>query len=343
MPHKLSNRRERGAETGGRRRFDPLARGGIAWCIAACLGLGLSLLATDPGHTQSSSDLYAKACREAIGAIPDFSCADGAVVPVTVDGMPVTPAPGQSCDRPALLDNGPQSDGQCVPYSRILSLSTKTMQVAVMCRQKKIRAASSLQYDELDIVAHNPTSGATCWFQASPSNGQPIDGSHVPSPTAQNVGTFWNDPATTAHDGCGMCHDAGPVMYSPFVGQVWQTLQVDPFGPYFHVDPDHFGFDRWPTWALNPRDNSCLGCHRIGVGETCGSLTRWMSGLENPPGADMRAKSYPLSHAMPPAIGQTLSSWDQVYAMSVSQIRSCCQKPDQPACNKTKISGAPPG
>jgi len=45
-----------------------------------------------------------------------------------------------------------------------------------MCRQKRIRAAGSLQYDELDIVAHNPMSGATCWFQASPRNGRPIDG-----------------------------------------------------------------------------------------------------------------------------------------------------------------------
>jgi len=319
-----------------------LFRGQAGLFLAACVGLFFGLLV--PADAQSTSDVYAKACREAIGAIPDFSCADGAIVPVTVDGQPVTPEPHQTCDRPALLDNGPQSDGQCVPYSRILSLSTKSMQVAVMCRQKKIRSAESLLYDELDIVAHNPITGATCWFQASPKNSQPIDGSHVSSPTAQNVSAVWNDPQTTATAGgvgCGTCHDAGPVMYSPFAGQVWRVMPVDPFGPYFHVDPGHYGFDQWPTLALGPRDNTCLGCHRIGVGETCGQLTRWMSGLDIPPGADAAARRYPLSHGMPPAIAQTLWSWEEVYAASVAEIRSCCQKPDQPTCNRTKIAGSP--
>jgi hypothetical protein len=290
----------------------------------------------------SPAAAYAKACREAIGPLPDFSCADGVVVPVTADGKNATPVAQMSCDRPALLDNGAGSDGQCVPHSRILSLSTKTMQVAVMCRQKRIRAADSLDYDEIDVVAHNPATGATCWFQALGTAGTPVSGTRVTSPTAVTPGAVWNPPQATARAGCGTCHDSGPFMYSPFVGQVWNVMPSDPFGPYYHVDPGHFGFSEWPTVALNPRDNACLGCHRIGVGETCGRLTRWMSGREVPPGADARARRYPLSHGMPPGFDATLQSWDTIYAASVNAIASCCQNPDQASCNKTKIIATPP-
>ena len=53
-------------------------------------------------QAQSDLEIYAKACSEAVGTIPDFSCADGTVVPVTVDGAPIKPAPQSTCDRPAL-------------------------------------------------------------------------------------------------------------------------------------------------------------------------------------------------------------------------------------------------
>jgi hypothetical protein len=314
----------------------------MAWPILR-LAFFCLLVAVSDASAQTSSEIYATACREAIGSIPDFSCADGTLVPVTVDGEPKQPTPHMACDRPALLNNGAKSDGQCVPYSRILSLSTKTVQVAVMCRQKKIRSDYSLDYDEIDVVAHNPATGATCWFQAVGKDGEPVNGAHVVSPTAPTPRAAWSEPRATAKEGCGTCHDNGPFMYSPFVGQVWNVMPVDPFGPYFHVDPDHFGFSDWPTIALNLRDNTCLGCHRIGVGETCGQLTRWMSGVEIPPGADVLAQRYPLSHGMPPALDQTRQSWDEIYAASVAEIRSCCQNADQPSCGRTKIAASPHG
>jgi hypothetical protein len=292
-------------------------------------------------NAQTDSQRYAQACRAAIGAIPAFSCADGAVVPITIDGNPAPPVPQMTCDRPALLSNGSASDGQCVPNSRILSLSTGTMQAVAMCRQKKIRPAGSRDYDEIDVIGHNPSSGATCWFQAVGKAGQPVNGTHVPSPTGEASGDFWNAPQATARDTCGGCHDSGPFMYSPFVGQVWSRMPADPFGPYFHVDPGHFGFSDWPTEALSPRDNTCLGCHRIGVGQTCGSLTLWMTGRAIPEGADMWARRFPGFHGMPPGIEQTIQSWDNIYESSVDQIVSCCQNPHQQMCMATKIPGGP--
>jgi hypothetical protein len=301
------------------------------------------VLASRGLEAQTSAQIYAKACREAVGPLPDFSCADGAIVPVTVDGVSVSnPKPGMTCDQPALLNNGAKSDGQCVPYSRILSLTTRSMQVAVMCRQKKIRSADSMKFDEIDVIAHNPASGATCWFQASGTSDHPVDGAHVASPTVGASDNYWNRPELVVHDGCGKCHDNNPFMYSPFVGQVWNVMPVDPFGPYFQVDPIGLGFSAWPTDTFSLRDNTCLGCHRIGREQTCGNLTLWMSGRDIPIGADAWAHRFPGSHTMPPGFAQTVESWNILYGRSIDQVRSCCEKPDQQACNLQK-NLSPPG
>ena len=78
--------------------------------------LALLLLMAVPAFAQTSVKEYAAQCRDLVGDIPVFQCADGASVPITIDGQPVTDyVPDMTCDRPALLNNGPNSDGQCVP------------------------------------------------------------------------------------------------------------------------------------------------------------------------------------------------------------------------------------
>ncbi|MGY9046157.1 hypothetical protein P775_09085 [Puniceibacterium antarcticum] len=309
----------------------------------------LFLLAA-PAGAQTSSEVYGAACTEEIGAIPVFDCAAGVAVPVTVDGIVVTDHAPERCDHPALLSNGAQSDGQCVPHSRILNLSTQTAQVSVMCRQKVYRDASSTAYDEIDVIAHNPATGATCWFQAKADAGAAISGVHVPSPTAATDDQFWETPERVASDGCGTCHDNDPFMYSPFVGQVWSNVPVNPFGPYAHVEPG-MGFAAWPTTVMDMRDNTCTGCHRIGSGQvggldgpwggekpgSCGQLADFMTGRQIPEGADSRAATYPGSHAMPPAFGGSEAAWNVIYAQSMSQVQSCCSDPEQAICGLTPI------
>ncbi|WP_157935915.1 hypothetical protein [Paracoccus zhejiangensis] len=309
--------------------------------IRALLFATATLLAAGTGvSAQTSHQAYAAQCREAIGDLPDFSCADGVPVPVTQDGQPVTdPVPGMTCDRPSLLDNGLGSDGQCVPHSRILNLSTERMMVSVMCRQKVIRAADSLDFDEIDVIAHNPATGATCWFQASGRDGQPVSGRAVRSPVAEQDNGFWTAPEDVATDGCGTCHDNDPFMYSPFVGQVISELPAAPFGPYFHVGPE-FGFDAWPTRTFDLADNTCLSCHRIGTDQTCGALTRVMTGQTVPTGADALARSYAFTHAMPPDFNQDIETWTTIYGPAIDQIRSCCLDPDQAACRPTLLPRA---
>ncbi|SNR32368.1 hypothetical protein [Puniceibacterium sediminis] len=302
-----------------------------------------------PVASQTSSEIYSAACIEEIGAIPVFDCDAGVVVPVTVDGVRVSDHAPPLCDHPALLSNGADSDGQCVPHSRILNLSTDTAQVSVMCRQKLYRAPDSTDYDEIDVIAHNPDTGATCWFQAKADAETPVSGLQVPSPTSAIDGSFWAEPERVASDGCGFCHDNDPFMYSPFVGQVWSHVPVNPFGPYAHVDPGGI-FADWPTTVMNMRDNTCTGCHRIGSGQlgaegpwgtekpgTCGQLADWMTGQQIPEGADSRAATYPGSHAMPPGFGETEAAWNVIYAEATSMVKSCCSDPEQAICSLTPI------
>lgn len=301
---------------------------------------------------QSSSAIYSQACAAEIEAIPSFECADGVTVPITIDGVEVTDRAPATCDRPGLLDNGHGSDGQCVPFSRILNLSTEAAQVSVMCRQKKFRSHDATEYDEIDVIAHNPDTGATCWFQAKADDGGTVSGVAVPAPTSATDTSFWVSPEAVVADDCGSCHDNDPFMYSPFVSQVWDHVPTNPFGPYTHVGQD-LGFDAWPRWEMAPRDNTCLSCHRIGTGQwavdgappddqnhekpgTCGQLASWMTGAPFP-GADELARSYPLSHAMPPNIGMTEQEWAVRYGDSVAQVHSCCADPSQAWCNVREI------
>ena len=57
---------------------------------------------------QSTTAIYGEACRAQVGEVPSFSCKDGVVVPITVDGAAATRT--AVCDHPGLLDNGHGED-----------------------------------------------------------------------------------------------------------------------------------------------------------------------------------------------------------------------------------------
>ncbi|MEM8653334.1 MAG: hypothetical protein AAGF36_01205 [Pseudomonadota bacterium] len=305
------------------------------WALLALAGLGMC-----PAFAETSREIYVSSCTQAVEAIPDFSCADGEIVPVTVNGVVISSAdfkPGMECDRPSLLDNGAGSDGQCVPGSRILDHSTDKTQISVMCRQKHNRPEATLLFDEIDVIAHNPRSGATCWFQAEAADqDHPLDGRHVVSPTTILTSDIWKTPEAVARDGCGNCHDNDPFMYSPFAGQVWYEVPTNPFGPYWHVGAG-LGFEDWPTEVFALRDNTCLGCHRIGTMATSKELTEWMVGAPAPPGSDPEANTFPVSHSMPPDHELTLPAWHVLHSKSVADILFCHDNPTEQSCNLTQL------
>ncbi len=302
----------------------------------------IMLALASPAAAQQSFADYAARCAAQIAEIPPINCGDGVLIPITVNGQ--TPAEytrDMTCDRPGLLPNGEGSDGQCVPGSRVLDLSTETMQITAMCRQKNIRSPiDALVFNEVDVVAHNPATGATCWFQAEAPEGASINGALVPSPNAPGAADFWNPVEDVLKADCGGCHDNDPIMYSPFIGQVWDHIATDPLGLYFQVAPE-MGFARWPTMALRPRDNACLGCHRIGIQETCGQLLDKATGRTIPEGADAWASTFPGNTSMPPFHAQSLAAWNTFFQRSVDVLQSCCEDPQQPMCNLSPILGAP--
>lgn len=302
---------------------------------AILLALGLSA----PAALADDFDTYAQACKQAVGDLPPISCADGVPVPITVDGhTPSSYSKDMTCDRPGLLANGDTSDGQCVPYSRILNLSNDTMQVSVMCRQKTIRDETSTTYDEIDVIAHNPQTGATCWFMAKDEEAGGVSGENVPSPT-EGQADFWADLSDVLEEGCGNCHDNDPFMYSPFVGQVLDHVPSNPLGPYYHVEAGS-GFSGWPLSHFDLPDNTCTGCHRIGVNETCNELARFMTGKTTPPGSDAFASAFPGNTTMPPLHGLSQEQWDATYGASLDQVLKCCSAPDDASCRVTPIFGS---
>ncbi|WP_417455113.1 hypothetical protein [Kiloniella sp.] len=284
-----------------------------------------------PKQQQEGQDLasYGNMCAEAIRDLPAFNCQTGTMIPITINGgeTPDKYYKDMDCDRPSLLPLGKDADGQCVPYSRVLDLSEGDNQVAVLCRQKKIRTASSIYYDEIDVVAHSAKDGSTCWFQATGSNGLPIDGSLVPSPMKkapfedyEEARQFWNTPKEVSDDGCGNCHDNDPFMYSPFIGQVWDKVPTDPEGWYKHLGRD---FQKWQPISLSTRDNTCVGCHRLGVDFTSGQATEEAVGMADIPNANTWAQTYPASHFMPVGNFHSEAQWRVIYAKSVSEILRC--------------------
>ncbi|MEA2974561.1 MAG: hypothetical protein QOF19_81 [Alphaproteobacteria bacterium] len=296
----------------------------------------LLLTAPMPARAETIND-YGQRCEALIAPIPTFNCADGVEIPVTVNGsVPASFQPGMTCDRPALFVPPEKGvDGQCVPYSRLLILRDDAKaQISAICRQKKIRPANTMLYDEIDIVAHDLPSGSTCWFQALASDplspGTGLNGKAVPPPTSASAPSFWNPPTKTAEGKCISCHDSDPFMYSPFVAQTG-LLPQDPFGKYRNdIGPD---FANWPQpLELTTRGNTCVGCHRVGSMATCQVTMGQSVGRAPMLDADDWAKRYPNSHWMPAGNTMTPRQWEVVHGSSVNELARCCANPNANGC-----------
>jgi hypothetical protein len=288
---------------------------------------------------------YGQECAAKVSPVPAFSCMDGKLIPITVNGKtPAAYTPQMQCDKPSLLveDASQKTDGQCVPYSRVLLLRDDDVaQVSALCRQKKIRPSDTTLFDEIDIVAHNVRSGSTCWFQAvaalplSPTTG--IDGRRISSATQAAAGSIWNPPSVTASGQCVACHDSGPFMYSPFIAQT-SLVPGDPFGKYKNdIGAD---FKRWQQpHGITTRGNTCTTCHRIGNLNSCHVALRQSTGKLASPGQDEAAKKYPLSHWMAPGNLHSKAQWDQIFLESANKLSACCENPNGVGCEVVDYNG----
>jgi hypothetical protein len=263
---------------------------------------------------------YARACEADLGELPMFrggstlDCAGGSemhVVPITVsdparpdtvvmtlDGAtttwPLRPdqvAATRRCDKPAWLDYSGSANSQCSPFSRVGAFAnTKGTRVVVACRRTAARARDNATFDDVNMIAHNPISGHTCFFNSRIETSLRADA--IPSPTSDAADAFWMDirDVSTAH--CTNCHDADPWIHTPWIDQL--------HGPDGHVLIPRIGEDSaytiktkysvfaresfvarsrngdFATWEQPQHLASagkCGSCHRIGSKAGAGSWT----------------------------------------------------------------------
>jgi hypothetical protein len=316
---------------------------------------------------------HAEECRTAVGPIPAFSCLDGDLIPITSGGVDVPPGQHTStmtCDRPVHLGLG--NDGQCVPYARLGSLPSvdtagnpdPDVNWIFICRRYKIRTDRNYpNFEDVAIIGHRKSTGATCFFQTLSEVKNVPDGlraTRVPPPTEATADTpngsptaedFWLSPQETAAIRCYQCHDSDPWIHTPYVDQVKgrssdASKPLVPDAPRIE-DPLRYTFvgsqffSDWPRPAhFAPLNNRCVACHRIGSFASSGLFASRATGLEGTPQLHPSMAQYPQSHWMPPDEPATISrqEWEGLYLQSVEQLRTCRASPTRPDCRRTTLT-----
>lgn len=312
--------------------------------IVAVMGMAAGTSnAREPGVLE-----YGEQCAKEIGAIPAFNCNDGTDIPITIEGAP--PAPGaapKQCDKPSLLHPTETVSGQCLPYSKILNLSHGNTQISAYCRRNALRARTDPHYDEVVVVLHHAGSGKTCWFQSQPSPGgaNGWNTTRVPPPNEKTpprgrvpAVEFWTTPAkiAAAQPTCIQCHDAGPFIFSPYIGQVWDKVPTDPMGKYSSIGA---AFSSFHLMTMSTPGNACTGCHRIGSEQSCAVYLPMSAGRLPAPGNNALANRYPLNHWMPTDNAQSEAQWDAANVKSVDDLLKCCNDKNHtnPDCTFTPM------
>jgi hypothetical protein len=299
---------------------------------------------------------YGRQCAQAIAEVPAFDCQAGEEIPITVDGKrPAQYTANMRCDKPSLLPAGEAgAQGQCLPGSRALVLrDDATAQISAICRKKVVRDPDSPLYDEINLIAHSPKNGKTCWFTAKAAEPlraeRGLDGRAVPSPTQPRAWrpaqAYWLSPRAVAQSkpACINCHDSGPFMYSPYIAQTKQ-LPSDPFGRY---QPKAIGKDFQAAWAqlhvfgITTRGNTCTACHRIGNLNSCHVAMCQSTGRAPQEGADAWAQQFPQSHWMSPGNLHSRLQWDVAFADSLRKLSACCRDPQGPGCEVQAFGDRP--
>jgi hypothetical protein len=291
---------------------------------------------------------YAARCAAEMGVIPKFSCLDGDLLPITVLGKPQT-NPVPKCDKPVQLGLVDEI-GQCVPFSRLVHLTTSTkdpniITIAICRKYKGSTSETDPEFDDIAMVSHNKATGHTCFFQ-SPVRRKRYDGQSIPGPTDEDADRVWGERKTAndekvggfgpAGQRCNDCHSAGPFLWSPYVGQVVDaekaTKEWNPNGKW---DSNFANMFSMPSILLRPRyeksgntyDNACLECHRLGNGTSCKTFANRY--------ANKTHKFGSLEEFwMPTNYGGTDDEWHTEYDSAMEQIARCCGNPDLAECNK---------
>ncbi len=330
----------------------------------------------ESGQSNGTAEMqkYAQACTAELGPIPTLDCFGVAkVVPVTStwpDGIvdPVTDLNyskhSTTCDKPIMLQNS------CAPYSRFAAFTgdrvkgQQPTQWAYFCRRYEGRTEGSRFFDDINMIGHNPNTGATCFFNStlgssngvevastdmSPSNPRPA--SIIPNPGAPDALKFWYPAYVEDSDGftstvnsiqCARCHDNDAFLNSPYVGQA-NTLPYgkysDPSSPYYAVLFDTVSkYESWRPRHIAAEDaGACTSCHRIGSGGTCRTFAKYAAEPAYSDYAGLLSdfgKTHPWMQPDRSDDGRKIPDDIQ---KSLEFIYGCCDNKGDPSCKWTDV------
>jgi hypothetical protein len=299
---------------------------------------------------------YGKECAEKLGSLPPFSCLDGKILPITVNGQEVHEAVDK-CDKPIYLGVGP--GGRCKPNARLGRLDTGNPDVdtVFICRRYQ-NVTDPLQpgFSDVAVVQHNRVTGDTCFFQAlgnenlygrrvpPPNEVRVPDDVRAEHPQASDSVNFWKSPQLMGGGGlkCVRCHDSDPFIHTPYVDQVFlddarktKMVPEDAFGPY-NIIATKYGMNTWPesfsvkTTATG--NGNCTSCHRIGSQSTCGEFAGDSVGAGAEFGSQVEpyktawAKEWSNARWMAPhGTYANRTQWEHFVKPSADDLLRCCR------------------
>lgn len=292
---------------------------------------------------------YTAACEAALGDFPEFDCSEGVEIPITVttgsttiDVLAVSDLEGGTdCDRPLAV-------GGCIPHSRVATKTNATGSTyTFVCRAYEFRSPGNILYDDLGVIAQNPTTGDTC-FWAVPIDGHTFDGSVIPRPGSPADAQFfpdrgfWYTLPEIAGATCMRCHDNDPYIHTPAIEQTGE-VPSRPRAPYEVVARDVLndlgGTSDWDNARVlaKPEAAPCLACHRLGERFTCG-LARYAAGRDTS-GVSASFRQFPRSHWMDSFDSANLlgdypteADWNVQFGAAVDAITDCCNDGSLPGC-----------
>lgn len=200
---------------------------------------------------------HAQMCAHYLGPIPEMSCADADIAPITVNGIEVSQEV-DSCDRPNALS------GACVPGERTSARYQGTHHDG--SPRPEVTFVNFCRAGGMGVIGHNSETGATCFFQKREDT-FPNDARHPGSDDPDsNYDQYWMTAQQVAEEHCTDCHQADPWLHSPWIDQLRDPndpsqplvpVLLSKSAPYVVI-----GDDFTQPYHDGAPENSCSSCHR---------------------------------------------------------------------------------
>jgi hypothetical protein len=232
---------------------------------------------------------------------------------------------GQGCANPSLFSN------DCPSQARLGELRNGDVMVRWLCRTSELSEGlydTHGIYDFAGIIAQNTRTGATCFWDAWPqvASDDNLPDLDIADASDNEVLRFAEKIGNLSGEGCVMCHDADPFIYTPYLGiNGWQPAGAEqrPFGL---VQPSGMVANTGMRHLVEPGAEACTSCHRISDGLGCGVLALDAMGELKAPAYDEQSQLGPYATWMPHDASQLgPSAWEDAFGAARDTILACCE------------------